>query len=228
MRNKGMAVLLAIVLCFSLSASAFAEHAPIPVVRNSLQSVVPSTYLMQYKGKFQTFDQVYAAFEQKVRPMTNEEKTKGEYAFSAQTPDELAALLAFLKDQRQSVLNRKVEIQNGAMSTLANWELITETFEETIYDNSIYWIKGYVTIDYVPRVGEITKTTARSALLGVTFGHTWKPDTPRITVLSKVKRKVIFAGTLTTNIFVGGVGEVITDNIEGTMLVQSIPLIEAP
>ncbi|GAC44421.1 small-conductance mechanosensitive channel [Paenibacillus popilliae ATCC 14706] len=211
-----------------------------PNTKYSLESVVPSTYLTRYKGKFQTFDQVYAVFGKKVRPMTSEEKAN-EYVYYVQTPDELAALLAFLNDQKQSAQNRTVEIHHGGIHTLAaqaagqssriskrSTDLATETFEKTIYDNKIFWIKGYVTIDYVPRVGTITKTTARSALLGVTVGHTWKPVPPRITVLSKVKRKVIFAGELTTEIFVRGVGKVMTENIEGTMLVQSIPLIEGP
>lgn len=96
----------------------------------------------------------------------------------------------------------------------------TETFERTIYDDKLWWIKGYTTIDYVRGTGKITKTTARSALLGLTAGLTWDPAEPRITVLSDFKRQVIFAGTLSALLR--------TINVEGKMIVQSVPLIEGP
>lgn len=106
----------------------------------------------------------------------------------------------------------------------------TETYtqEETIYDNNIYWIKGYVTIDYDRYSGKIGQTTARSALLGVTYGHTWKPEPPRITVIDNIRRQVIFTGVITTNIFVGGVGEILADNVDHTVYVQSIATFEGP
>ncbi|EJW13769.1 small-conductance mechanosensitive channel [Paenibacillus alvei] len=230
MQKKIMSLLLATSLCFTLSASVFAESAPTPSTqaKYSLENVVPSTYFMKYKGQFQTFDQVYATFGKKVRPATTEEKTKGEVAYSVKNPDELAALLAFLNDQKQLLQNSLSEPQIVSVGNTLAAEVQTDTYEQTIYDNSLYWIKGYVTIDYVPRTGKITKTTARSALLGLTYGHTWKPDSPRITVVSDQKRKVVFTGTITSSVNVGGEIEVWNDNVNATMLVQSIPLIEKP
>lgn len=102
----------------------------------------------------------------------------------------------------------------------------TSTSEETVYDNSLYWVKGYVTIDYNQHSGRITNTTARSALLGLTYGHTWRPETPRVTVIDSIRRQVIFTGVITTNITVNGIGEVLAENVSHTMHVQSIPTLE--
>lgn len=233
MRKKFLSLLVVASLSFSLSASVFAaESTPEPVAQYSLESVVPSDYFKEYEGKYQTFDQVYDAFQQDVRPMTDAEQSQGEYAFSVQTPDELAALLAYMKDQRQlaesQVQTVYVDNEKTALSATAAaaTDIDTVTIENTIYDNYVYWIKGYVALDYVPSSGKITKTTAWSSLLGVTMGHTWKPVEPRITVVSDIKRNVLFAGVITTNIWVGGVGEVLQDPVNYTMGVQSIPTIE--
>lgn len=236
MRKGILSLFLIASLSFTLSTSVFAENNSTPAMKNSAESL-PSSYLLKYKGKFRSFDQVYAAFGQEVRPMTNAEKAKGEYAYSVQTPDELAALLSHMKDQKElaesQVQTVYMDKESRSLNTLtkslnSRENIKTETFEENIYDNYLYWIKGYVTIDYVPRSGKITKTTARSALLGVTYGHIWKPETPRISVLSDIKRQVIFEGVVTTNIVAGGIGEVISTDVSHTMIVQSVPTIEGP
>lgn len=58
------------------------------------------------------------------------------------------------------------------------------------------------------------------------MGHTWKPEEPRITAVSDIKRSVLFAGVITTNVFVGGIGEVISDPVSYTLGVTSIATIE--
>lgn len=96
----------------------------------------------------------------------------------------------------------------------------TKTFEQVIHDFKVYWIKGYVTVDYYPSTGHITQTTARSALLGFTSGTIWNPDEPRITASAPYKRKVTFTGVLSTPVW--------SENIEGTMGVLTTELLLSP
>lgn len=224
---RKITLILVFVLCFiASSTSAFASNVSTMI---NVRDVVPSEYFEKYKGVFKTPEEVYAAFNQENRPISPSTQSNTNGGIKVNSVDELAALIAFLKDSTSTKQEPTVlEDSNSNITeftTTAN-ENVTRTNEVTIYDNYIYWIKGYVTIDYVKSTGKITKTTARSALLGVTFGHTWKPDSPRITVISDIKRQVIFSGVLETNVWFDGVGTIISENVNYTYGVTSISTIE--
>jgi len=198
----------------------------------SISDIIPREFLDKYRGKYNSYDEVYKAFGMQYRTMSEaeEEQAQANGGLEATNADELAAYLAYyedLKEQNSEVITgNPTNTDNPKANSVESSAIKTRTDSRVIYDNmGVYWIKAFITIDYNTPGGHITKTTARSALEGLVYGHTWRPEKPRITVLSDIKRQVIFAGEVDTNLFIGGVGTVLTDSISYTWGIQSIDTI---
>ncbi|UHA72210.1 hypothetical protein [Paenibacillus sp. 481] len=176
------------------------------VQKVDVRSIVPTKYFTANQGEYNSYDEVYKAFG-KTKKLSNVSNHEG---IVVNTVDEFAALLAYLKDQSTGTVTTVTNVTNE--SKVSPQQTFTRTVDAVIFDMKLYWIRGYATVDYDSK-GVISNISASSSLLGVTFARTWKPDTPHISYVAENERKITYTGTLDHNVFVGGVGTIVSERV---------------
>lgn len=163
-------------------------------------------------SSFDSFDEVFERFGDRIREMTPEEaeKAKEVGVVDVKTPQELAALLKESEDL-EAKLNLDNEIfewtttntprvaSDIAVMATARYSYLKEALLAD-WGNSLFntdgMLVGRTQIYYWPDTSKIDQTTISSFMQGTVSGREWAPDTPIMVAPEPYYRKVTYLGTL--------------------------------
>lgn len=183
-----------------------------------LHKVVPESYFKEYKGKFQTINEVLEAAGISNNSDINDgivvrqTKDASNEAIKIDTVDEFAAFIFYQKDQSEIVHRSKVDLSDvtyregistkGAIEQ--NSKSTIMSFKSVIHDAKYYWVRGYINVVRDPNnFGSIKSVNANSQLEGVHAFTVWSPSSPVITN-DDWSGTVLFSGSLDIGVAAGG------------------------
>ena len=163
-------------------------------------------------SSFDSFDEVFERFGDRVREMTPEEaeKAKEVGVVDVKTPQELAALLKESEDIEakmnldNEIFEWKTTNTPGVATDIAVMAAARSSFlKETLladWGSSLFntdgMLVGRTQIYYWPDTSKIDQTTISSFMQGTVSGREWAPDTPIMLAPEPYYRRVTYLGSL--------------------------------
>ncbi|EJW13987.1 hypothetical protein OB446_027300 [Paenibacillus alvei] len=184
----------------------------------TVRDIVPTEYFAKYAGKFSTYAEVEQAtgFTRGGEPQLLSDV--GTNSIKINSVDEYAALLNYFSEF--STHNTSMQVQNTTtIEILADGEY-TKTDESKFYDWGVWWMKAFVIAKYDKNDKVIGTPTTDSGLYGFHPMNTYKHSSNKSTVQINSKKtggSAQIKGDLTVRIEVGGVGDILTKEIEHDM-----------
>lgn len=184
----------------------------------TVRDIVPTEYFAKYAGEFSTYAEVEQAtgFTRGGEPQLLSDV--GANSIKINSVDEYAALLNYFSEF--STHNASMQVQNTTtIETLANGEY-TKTDESKFYDYGVWWMKAFVIAKYDKNDKVIGTPTTDSGLYGFHPMNSYKHSSNKSTVQINSKKtggSAQIKGDLTLRIEVGGIGDIVTKEIEHDM-----------
>lgn len=185
----------------------------------SVRDLVPTEYFAKNAGKFSSYAEVEQAtgFTRGGEPQLLSDV--GTKSIKIDSIDEYAALLNYFSEF--STHNTPMQVQNTTtIETMANGDY-TKTHESKFYDYGVWWMKAFVIATYNKDDKIIGTPTTDSGLYGFHPMNSYKHSSSRSTVNINSKKtggSAQVKGDLTLRIEVGGIGDIVTREIEHDML----------
>lgn len=183
-----------------------------------LHKVVPESYFEEFKGKFQSVNEVLDAAgisnnsDISDGVVVRQMKDASNDAIQIDSVDEFAAFIFYQKDQSEIVHRTKIDLSDVTykreVSNKAGIEQYSNStimsFKSVIHDAKYYWVRGYINVVRNPKnFGSIESVTANSQLEGVHAFTKWSPLDPVISN-DDWSGTVLFTGSIEIGVNVGG------------------------
>ncbi|MBH5317137.1 hypothetical protein I6N90_04850 [Paenibacillus sp. GSMTC-2017] len=209
--KKSTLIFLTLILVLLVPSAVYGEKANNEPnsVKVSVSQIVPQSEINKYKGKFKSYDEVYAAYG-----LTKESHKKPQKeAIIINNVDELAALIGYTKQQHSKSFTH----QNlSSPKSIKLPDLLS--YEQVISDSKVWWIKGYADVSVDNQKNSVTAVTASTQIHGFHLGITYTPSQSTANISSDKRGfTAIFRGAYSYNIIIADTSSFISVPVSGTM-----------